>query len=200
MTTRQAKRRPWSIARSVRQSAKSQSLARAPGISSRRMPRRRSRALRRGLDLGMTHIDTAEMYGSGAAERLVGEAIAGRRDEVFLVSKVLPHNASRNGTIAACERSLKRLEDRPPRLLSSPLARVASSRRHGRRLRAAARRRQDPVVGRQQFRRGRSRRVEPGRRGGQTRLQSGALSFARARDRACCDPVVRRERRRGRRL
>ena len=66
-------------------------------------------ALRRGLDLGMTHVDTAEMYGSGAAENLVGEAIAGRRDEVFLVSKVLPHNASRNGTIAACERSLKRL-------------------------------------------------------------------------------------------
>ncbi|MGB7976518.1 MAG: aldo/keto reductase [Roseiarcus sp.] len=66
-------------------------------------------ALRRGLDLGMTHIDTAEMYGSSAAESLVGEAIAGRRDEVFLVSKVLPSNASRNGTIAACERSLKRL-------------------------------------------------------------------------------------------
>jgi diketogulonate reductase-like aldo/keto reductase len=67
-------------------------------------------ALRRGLDLGMTHVDTAEMYGSGAAEELVGAAIAGRRDEVFLVSKVLPHNASRNGTIAACERSLKRLK------------------------------------------------------------------------------------------
>jgi len=67
-------------------------------------------ALRRGLDLGMTHIDTAEMYGSGAAETLVGEAIAGRRDEVFLVSKVLPHNASRTGTIRACEGSLKRLK------------------------------------------------------------------------------------------
>jgi len=67
-------------------------------------------ALRRGLDLGMTHIDTAEMYGSGAAETLVGEAIAGRREEVFLVSKVLPHNASRTGTVAACERSLKRLK------------------------------------------------------------------------------------------
>jgi diketogulonate reductase-like aldo/keto reductase len=66
-------------------------------------------ALRRGLDLGMAHIDTAEMYGSGAAEQVVGEAIADRRDEVFLVSKVLPHNASRKGTIAACERSLKRL-------------------------------------------------------------------------------------------
>jgi diketogulonate reductase-like aldo/keto reductase len=66
-------------------------------------------ALRRGLDLGMTHIDTAEMYGSGAAEELVAEAIAGRRDEVFLVSKVLPQNASRSGTIAACNRSLARL-------------------------------------------------------------------------------------------
>jgi diketogulonate reductase-like aldo/keto reductase len=67
-------------------------------------------ALRRGLDLGMTHIDTAEMYGDGAAEKLVAEAIAGRRDEVFLVSKVLPQNASRKGTIAACERSLTRLK------------------------------------------------------------------------------------------
>jgi len=66
-------------------------------------------ALRRGLDLGMTHIDTAQLYGSGAAEELVGVAIAGRRDEVFLVSKVLPQNASLSGTIAACERSLKRL-------------------------------------------------------------------------------------------
>jgi len=66
-------------------------------------------ALRRGLDLGMNHIDTAEMYGSGAAEELVGEAIAGRRDEVLLVSKVLPQNASRSGTRAACERSLSRL-------------------------------------------------------------------------------------------
>ncbi len=67
------------------------------------------RALRLGLDLGMTLIDTAEMYGSGGAEEVTREAIAGRRDEVFLVSKVLPSNASRAGTIAACERSLKRL-------------------------------------------------------------------------------------------
>jgi diketogulonate reductase-like aldo/keto reductase len=65
-------------------------------------------ALRRGIDLGMTHIDTAEMYGD--AELVVAEAIAGRRDEVFLVSKVLPSNASRRGTITACERSLKRLK------------------------------------------------------------------------------------------
>src|SRR5678815_117665 len=64
-------------------------------------------ALRRGLDLGMTHVDTAEMY--GPAEEIIAEAIAARRDEVFLVSKVLPRNASRRGTIAACERSLKRL-------------------------------------------------------------------------------------------
>ena len=67
-------------------------------------------ALRRGLDLGMTHIDTAEMYGDGAAEKVVGEAIAGRRDEVFLVSKVVPQHATRNGTIAACEKSLARLK------------------------------------------------------------------------------------------
>ena len=66
-------------------------------------------ALRRGLDLGMTHIDTAEMYGSGAVEEIVAEAISGRRGQVFLVSKVLPENASRRGTIAACERSLRRL-------------------------------------------------------------------------------------------
>jgi len=66
-------------------------------------------ALRRGLDLGMTHIDTAEMYGSGAAEEVVAEAIVGRRDEVFLVSKVLPQHASRSGTVAACEKSLARL-------------------------------------------------------------------------------------------
>ncbi len=67
------------------------------------------RALHRGLDLGATHIDTAEMYGNGAVEELVGEAIRGRRDGVYLVSKVLPSNASRAGTIAACERSLRRL-------------------------------------------------------------------------------------------
>lgn len=66
-------------------------------------------ALRHGLDLGVGLIDTAEMYGSGGAEEVVGEAMAGRRDEVFLVSKVFPHNASRRGAVQACERSLKRL-------------------------------------------------------------------------------------------
>ncbi|MFA5911934.1 MAG: aldo/keto reductase [Burkholderiales bacterium] len=67
-------------------------------------------SLRLGLDLGATLIDTAEMYGEGRAEELIAEAIAGRRDEAFLVSKVYPHNASAKGAIAACERSLKRLK------------------------------------------------------------------------------------------
>jgi len=66
-------------------------------------------ALRLGIDLGMTLIDTAEMYADGGAEVLVGEAIAGRRDELFLVSKVLPENATKLGTVAACEHSLRRL-------------------------------------------------------------------------------------------
>jgi diketogulonate reductase-like aldo/keto reductase len=76
-------------------------------------PRRRKtevEALQAGLELGLTLIDTAEMYGDGGAERVVGEAIAGRRDHVFLVSKVLPEHATRGGTIEACERSLRRLK------------------------------------------------------------------------------------------
>ena len=66
-------------------------------------------ALRLGLDLGMTLIDTAEMYASGGAERVVGDALTGRRDDAFVVSKVLPHNASRRGTVTACEQSLGRM-------------------------------------------------------------------------------------------
>jgi len=66
-------------------------------------------AVRLAVDLGMTLIDTAEMYGDGGAEEIVGEAVAGRRDEVFIVSKVYPHNAGAKSAIAACERSLKRL-------------------------------------------------------------------------------------------
>jgi diketogulonate reductase-like aldo/keto reductase len=75
-------------------------------------PRKRQNeiaALRSGLDSGMKLVDTAEMYGDGASEEVLGEAIRGRRDDAFLVSKVLPHNASRGGTIEACERSLRRL-------------------------------------------------------------------------------------------
>ena len=75
----------------------------------RASPAEEAAALRLGLDLGLTLIDTAEMYGDGASERVVAAAMAGRRDEVFLVSKVLPGNAGRAGVKAACERSLKRL-------------------------------------------------------------------------------------------
>ena len=74
------------------------------------MPTKRKRALRRGIELDMVHIDTAEMYGDGGAERLLGEAIRGLpRDRLFIVSKVLPSNASYEGTIRACEASLKRM-------------------------------------------------------------------------------------------
>src|SRR5271165_2903128 len=66
-------------------------------------------AVRLGIELGMTLIDTAEMYGSGGAEEMVARAAAGVRDKLFIVSKVYPHNASRAGVVAACERSLKRL-------------------------------------------------------------------------------------------
>jgi diketogulonate reductase-like aldo/keto reductase len=76
----------------------------------RRLRKEEARALQLGLDLGMTLIDTAEMYADGGAEEVVAEAIAGRRDKVFVVSKVLPQNAGRRQTIAACERSLKRLK------------------------------------------------------------------------------------------
>jgi diketogulonate reductase-like aldo/keto reductase len=75
----------------------------------RARPRGDVAALKLGLDLGMRLIDTAEMYGDGGAEEIVAEAVAGRRDETFIVSKVLPHHATLKGTIAACERSLRRL-------------------------------------------------------------------------------------------
>ncbi len=74
-----------------------------------RPAREEADALRLGIDLGMTLIDTAEMYGEGSSEKIVAEAIAGQRDAAFVVSKVYPHNATRKGTIAACDRSLKRL-------------------------------------------------------------------------------------------
>jgi diketogulonate reductase-like aldo/keto reductase len=86
------------------------------GLGTWRMGERKSdraaevAAIRLGLDLGVTLIDTAEMYGDGGAEEAIAEALAGRRDGLFIVSKVYPHNASRAGAIAACERSLKRLK------------------------------------------------------------------------------------------
>ena len=73
-------------------------------------PKTERNALQHGLDLGANLIDTAEMYARGGAERVVGDAVKGRRDDVFIVSKVLPHNASFNGTIRACENSLQRME------------------------------------------------------------------------------------------
>ena len=87
-------------------------------------------ALKLGLDLGMTLIDTAEMYAEGGAEEVVAEAIKGRRGEVFIVSKVYPHNASRAGVVTACERSLKRLKYRSHRSLSAALAGRHSFGRH----------------------------------------------------------------------
>ena len=86
------------------------------GLGTWRMGERKSEraaevaAIKLGLDLGVRLIDTAEMYGEGGAEEMLAEALAGRRDDIFLVSKVYPHNASRKGAIAACERSLKRLK------------------------------------------------------------------------------------------
>ncbi|HTJ43280.1 MAG TPA: aldo/keto reductase, partial [Kofleriaceae bacterium] len=67
------------------------------------------RSIHRALELGMTHVDTAEMYGSGKVEELVGRALAGKRDGSFLVTKVLPSNATRDGVLRACERSLMRM-------------------------------------------------------------------------------------------
>ena len=86
------------------------------GLGTWRMGERKSEraaevaAIKLGLDLGVRLIDTAEMYGEGGAEEMLAEALAGRRDDIFLVSKVYPHNASRKGAVAACERSLKRLQ------------------------------------------------------------------------------------------
>jgi diketogulonate reductase-like aldo/keto reductase len=86
------------------------------GLGTWRMGERKSEraaevaAIKLGLDLGVRLIDTAEMYGEGGAEEMLAEALAGRRDDIFLVSKVYPHNASRKGAIAACERSIKRLK------------------------------------------------------------------------------------------
>jgi diketogulonate reductase-like aldo/keto reductase len=75
----------------------------------RRQAAQEVEALKHGIDIGLTLIDTAEMYGEGAAEEIVGQAIEGRRQDLFLVSKIYPWNASREGTIAACERSLSRM-------------------------------------------------------------------------------------------
>ncbi len=96
-------------------------------------------ALKRGLDLGMTHIDTAEMYGAGKSEEIVAEAIAGRRDEVFLVTKVLPAERLAHWHRRRLRALAETPQDRPARLLSAALARLASPGRHHRGFRAARR-------------------------------------------------------------
>ena len=148
-------------------------------------------ALRRGLDLGMTHIDTAEMYGSGQAEEVVAEAIAGRRDEVFLVSKVLPQNASRNGTVAACEQSLARLKTdrldcyllhwRGSHPLEETIAAFEQLQREGKIL----------SWGVSNFDVADLEEVAEHRRRRPHRLQPGALPSERARHRARRDSLVR---------
>ena len=121
-------------------------------------------ALRLGIDLGMTLIDTAEMYGDGRSEEVVGRAIAGQRESVFLVTKVYPHNASRKGLPAACERSLRRLGTDVIDLYllhwrgSVPLAETVAA------FESLPRSGQDPGLGRVELRRGRPRRTRRKRR------------------------------------
>ena len=157
------------------------------GLGTWRMGERKSEraaevaAIKLGLELGIRLIDTAEMYGDGGAEEMLADALAGRRDEIFLVSKVYPHNASRKGTVAACERSLKRLKtDRLDLYLlhwrgSVPLAETVEA------FEALEEGRQDPPVGREQLRRRRHGRAggREGRR--QLRVEPGALSPGLAR-------------------
>ncbi len=136
-------------------------------------------AMRRGIDLGLTHIDTAEMYGSGKAERLIAKAIQGRRNDVFLVSKVLPSNGSRKGVVQACEASLARLNtDRLDCYLlhwrgSHPLRETVAA------FDQLIRDGKNTVMGREQFRCGRSRRGlrHPGLES--AGLQSGPLPSGR---------------------
>ncbi|WP_263406624.1 aldo/keto reductase [Candidatus Dactylopiibacterium carminicum] len=104
-------------------------------------------ALQHGIDLGLRLIDTAEMYGEGASEELIGKAIRGRREQVFLVSKFYPQNASRRGAQQACERSLKRLGVDLPGSVSAALARQCSLRRNRRRHGSLAGAGQDSALG-----------------------------------------------------
>ena len=161
---------------------------------SRRRRTAEAEALRLGLDLGMTLIDTAEMYGEGGAEEVVAEAMAGRRDQVFLVSKVYPHNASRKGVVAACERSLKRLAtDRIDLYLlhwrgGEPLAETVAG------FEALGRGRQDPPLGRQQFRRRRHGGAGARRRAARASrpIRCSTISAAAASNGICCPGAATR--------
>ena len=110
------------------------------------------RALRSGLDLGLSLIDTAEMYGEGEAEKVVAEAIAGRREQVFITSKVYPHNATRAGNAGRLRAQPEAPRHRPHRSLSAALARLPSAGRNGGGVRAAQGPGQDRQLGGQQFR------------------------------------------------
>ncbi len=150
-------------------------------------------ALRRGLDAGMTHVDTAEMYGDGRVEEILGEAFADRRDEIFLVSKVLPQNASRRGTVEACDRSLRRLRTGhlDCYLLHWPSSHPLRTRSP---LRGAGGGGEDPLLGSEQLRRGAARAAPwPLPAPGRSRAP-GALSPPGARHRACDPPLLRRAR------
>ena len=159
------------------------------GLGTWRMGERKSEraaevaAIKLGLDLGIRLIDTAEMYGEGGAEEVVAEAMGGRRDEIFLVSKVYPHNASRKGAIAACERSLEAARDRPARSLSAALARLGAPGRDGGGVRGAQEGRQDPQLGREQPRHQRHGRAGRRCEREQLRVEPGALSPGLARRR-----------------
>ncbi|VTR43932.1 aldo/keto reductase [Actinobacillus pleuropneumoniae] len=106
------------------------------------------RTLRRGVELGLNLIDSAEMYGDGRSESLVGEAIEGIRDQVFLVSKVYPHNAGLSRIVGSCEQKLEAVKDGPSRPLSSSLERKYSSKRNGRSDGAAGRSGENFAMGR----------------------------------------------------
>ena len=153
------------------------------------------KALKLGLDLGIRLIDTAEMYGEGKAEEIVADAVAGRRDEIFIVSKVYPHNASRKGAIAACERSLKRLKTDRIDLYLLHWRGLASAGRDGRSVRNLAEGRQDQELGRQQPRRRRHAASWTAAGRQELRVQSGAVSSRQPRHRMgrCC-PTARKPR------
>ena len=140
-------------------------------------------ALKLGIDLGVTLIDTAEMYGNGGAEEVVAAAIAGQRDGMFIVSKVYPHNASRTRRARGLRAQPEAAAHRPDRPLSAALARQPSAGRDRRGVRAAAVRRQDPLLGRIQFRHGRHGGTGAAAGWRELRHQPGALPCREPRHR-----------------
>ena len=153
------------------------------------------KAVKLGLELGLRLVDTAEMYGEGKAEEIVGEAMGGLRDDIYLVSKVYPHNASRKGAIAACERSLKRLKtDRLDLYLlhwrgSHPLAETVEA------FETLKQGRQDPQLGREQSRRRRHGRARRRARAAATaRPTRCSITWARAASSGSSCPNARRPR------